>query len=357
MTRERRSTRPSTDDLPPGFVVPLWTNEALESLGDRYPEWTRALPRDEPVYAIPEDAIEGLALTRVFGSETLAAERAFSRACREHGIVGVWGRYTVAYHLLTRQPLLLDNSIVRKLGWNHRQLGMIRGAAGLAEVAADRLRGVVGWLMTEPPFLAELAGLRGRYEALPAADRPQFPLGRVVILNDPGTLGTELPASTSAFTGDLRQFLDRWGLMQLTTWDLPDPQGPLLPDMLPAGAPARPVHGVHLFVPIHFPLQGDDDLLSRVREFQRQQATELGLAPGFGGVAHHAQYAQMFRLIHLDRTVRGRFGNRPPRGIITALEAAAASFLGIGGESVHRLWKWIRACKHGDRQTIRKLSD
>jgi hypothetical protein len=174
-----------------------------------------------------------------------------------------------------------------------------------------------------------------------------------VALNNQGD-GTAVPAGTLAFVEHLRLFLDRWGLIQLVTWDLPDPQGPLLPNVLSEG-PARPVHGVHLFLPLHYPLQGDDDLLGRVREFQRQQAIELGLPPTFAGIGHHTQYAQMFRLIHLDRAVRGRFDPRPPRGIVSVLEAAAASVLGIGEESVRRLWKWIRTCRRGERQTISRL--
>jgi len=186
--------------------------------------------------------------------------------------------------------------------------------------------------------------------------RPIAPVFRwgVLILDSPS--GRVFPAGTSALAGHVRQFLDRWGLTRLITWELPDPQGPLLPNVLPEG-PARPAHGIHLFLPLHYPLQGDDDLLGRVREFQRQQANELGLPSGFAGIAHHAQYAQMFRLIHLDRAVRGRFHGRPPRGIVSALEAAAASHLGIGAESVRRLWKWIRTCRRGGRRTIRQLRD
>lgn len=334
----------------------------MAALGDRYPGWVRAIPRGEPAYAIPEEAIQGPALERVFDEERLTAEREFSRVCREHGIVGVWGRDTVAYHHLTRRPLQvdqlpLDNPAVQQLGWSGRELGLLRIAAGRGSPTPGRLLGVIGWLLTEPPFLADLGRLRSEYEALPPDDRPQFPLGRAVVLEGPAGQRTELPPATVAFAADLRTFLDRWGLIQLATWDLPDPQGPLLPDLLPADAPARPAHGVHLFVPVHYPLQGDDDLLRRVREFQRQRASELGLDAGFGGVAHHAQYAQMFRLIHLDWAVRGRFPGRAPRGLVSATEAAASAYLGIGGESVRRLWKWVRACRAGRRATIPRLRD
>src|SRR5687768_14328534 len=61
-----------------------------------------------------------------------------------------------------------------------------------------------------------------------SAERPALPLGRVVALSTQWP-GTALPL---AFVEHLRLFLDRWGLTQLVTWDLPDPQGPPLPNVL-----------------------------------------------------------------------------------------------------------------------------
>lgn len=343
-----RSTTPKPDRTP----IPR-TTQALNAFWKDHPAWAQALPENQPHYAIPAAAIQGPQLQRVFG-KSLAIEREFTRVCDTHGIVGVGETCTVAYHRLTCQPLQLDPRWVTALGWTAQQAAAIQTAGGQTDIAHDRLLGVVGWLLTEPLFLADVAKLRTEYEALPAGTRPNFPLGRAVVLDSVGVHEPEMPAATSAFAVNLRQFLDRWGLMQLATWDLPDPQGPLLPNYLPEG-PARPAHGIHIFIPLHYPLQGDDDLLGRVREFQRQQAETLALPPGFGGIAHHALYAQMFRLIYLDLAVRGRFQHRGPRGIASALEAAAAPYLGRSGDSVHRLWKWIRTCRRGGRSTIRRL--
>ncbi|MBA4192662.1 MAG: hypothetical protein C0467_32245 [Planctomycetaceae bacterium] len=342
------STTPKTGPSPI-----QWTTQALNAFWTAHADWARSLPENQPHYAIPAAAIQGPQLQRVFG-EKLEIEREFTRLCDANGIVGVWGTRTVAYHHLTRQPLQLDSTLLAAYGWTAQQGAAIQTAAGQSDIAHDRLLGVVGWLLTEPVFLNDVAQLQAEYEALPACTRPNFPLGRVVCLDGSDLSEAEFPAATAAFAVNLRQFLDRWGLTQLATWDLPNPQGPLLPNLLPEG-PARPAYGIHIFVPLHYPLQGDDDLLGRVREFQQQQAAELGLPPGVAGIAHHALYAQMFRLIHLDRAVRGRFQDRGPRGIVSALEAAAAPYLGRGGDSVHRLWKWIRTCRRGDRLTIRRL--
>jgi hypothetical protein len=333
----------------------LNTGRALAAFWKDHAAWAQALQENQPHYAIPAAAIQGPQLQRVFGVK-LEIEREFTRLCDANGIVGVWGTRTVAYHHLNRQPLQLDSTLLAACGWTAPQGATIQTGTGQSDIAHDRLLGVVGWLLTEPVFLNGVAQLQAEYEALPAGTRPNFPLGRVVCLDGSELSEAEFPAATSAFAVKLRQFLDRWGLIQVATWDLPDPQGPFLPNSLPEG-PARPVHGIHIFVPLHYPLQGDDDLLRRVRGFQRQQAATMGMPPGFGGISHHAQYAQMFRLIHLERTVRGRFQNRVPRGIVSALEAAAHQYLSISEASIRRLGTWIRKCRRGKRASIKQLRD
>jgi len=152
------------------------------------------------------------------------------------------------------------------------------------------------------------------------------------------------------------QLLDRWGLASLPAWDLPDPQGPLLPSHLPDGAPARPAHGVWVYVPVHYPLQGDDELQRRVVEFQRQQARELNIDPSFAGNTHHETYDRMFQVIHLERAVRSRFAH-PPRGLASRIEDAVATALHLSVDRVRRLRKMIAQCRAGRRAAIRELND
>lgn len=333
-------------------TLPRGTTEALEELGDQYPEWVQALPSDEPIYAIPKESVMGPALQHVFTQKALEAERAFSKVCRENQILGVWGKKTVVYQLLTDQPLRLDDPWIQK-HWptTEHERAMIQSGIERAETPHDRLRGVVGWLLTEPAFLTDIHRIRTEYEALSLPDRPIFPLGRMLVLEGPGEPGAGLPKSTTEFALKLRKVLDRWGLVQLTTWELPSPQGPLLPNSLPATASYSPTHGVHLFVPVHYPIQGDDDLLHRVKEYQQRQAIELGVDSGFGGIAHHLQYAKMFRMIQLEWTVKSRF-NRPPRGLVSAIEEAATKCIGMSAESVRRLRMGISKCRDGGRGTI-----
>jgi hypothetical protein len=139
----------------------------------------------------------------------------------------------------------------------------------------------------------------------------------------------------------------------MATWDLPEPQGPLLPNPLLPGAPALPAHGIHLVLPLHYPLQGDEDLLRQVYEFQRQAVRDLGLNESLAGLPHHKAYATMFQIIHLERTARSRLpGGRVFRGFVTHLEGALAGHLGCSIDQVQKYRKAISACRRGRRDRI-----
>ena len=64
------------------------------------------------------------------------------------------------------------------MGWTAAQFRTARELADRADQSRRRLRGGVGWLLTEPAFLHEVAAVRHLYEAIPAGGRPRFPLAR-----------------------------------------------------------------------------------------------------------------------------------------------------------------------------------
>ena len=131
----------------------------------------------------------------------------------------------------------------------------------------------------------------------------------------------------------------------------------MVPSPLPAGSLAEPSHGVRIFLPLHYPLRGDDNLLRAIASAQSAVARENGLPAGVGPVKHHQQYAQMFRLAHLELVLRGRFVGKRPNGFVTALTGTAAAELGVSDEAVRRLRKWVVACRAGRRSGIPRLQD
>jgi hypothetical protein len=257
----------------------------------------------------------------------------------------------VVYGLLQAPPALPE-ALLQQQGWTRQQRLEAQQLIAGSQQRSQRLKGYAGWLLTEPAFVQETQGLAGRWQALPADERPLFPLGRSLQLPGWGpTLGPS-PA-VAAFGQEVRGFLDRWGLTELATWDLPAPQGPLLPNPLPPGSQAVPTHGVHLILPLHYPLQGDDDLLRQIFNFQRQAVRDLGLNESLAGLPHHKGYASLFDVLHLERAIRARLlPGRTVRGFATCLEKAIAAGLRTSLAQVQKCRKAISACLRGRRSRV-----
>lgn len=335
--------------------VRSWSGD-WDALQRQHPAWRMASDTTAPLYCLPEAAIDLLGRSQGQASALLdaAAERTFLDLCNAHHAVGCWHSRPVLFSFLTTVAPVPSADQMQALGWGPHEQLLIQRLTRESEETALRLKGYAGWLLTEPAFLEQTRQLAERWNALPEAQRPVFPLGRLSPL--PASLFPLSPsAATSAFQTDLRAMLDRWGLTQLATWDLPQPQGPLLPNPLPPGAPALPAHGVHLVLPLHYPLQGDDNLMRRVLEFQRQFARDQGLDESLAGLAHHRAYAEMFDLLHLERSIRSRAAGHAPRGFVTRVEQALAAGLDISLDAVRQHRKAIAACRRGRRSQIRRL--
>ena len=128
----------------------------------------------------------------------------------------------------------------------------------------------------------------------------------------------------------------------MLSWDLPEPQGPMLPAQLPTDAPAMPKHGLHLVLPLHYPLTGTDDLLHQIRQQQVSLAQAKGLSPSMAGLPHYEVYGQMLEVDFLEKTIRSRYGKpKSPRGLVTIMEYVIAETLGLSEHQVQKLRKGI----------------
>jgi hypothetical protein len=126
--------------------------------------------------------------------------------------------------------------------------------------------------------------------------------------------------------------------------------------LLPANSPAIPRHGLHLVLPIHYPLTGNDDLLRRIRQEQIALARQNNLDVSLAGLPHHDVWAQMLEVEHLEQAIRSRYGQGRQRGgFVTAMESAIAAALNLQVDHIKRLRKGISACKRGQRSSVRWL--
>ncbi|MFO0802848.1 MAG: hypothetical protein U0791_06960 [Gemmataceae bacterium] len=345
----------------------------------RFPKWEPGRA-DEPVYAITPEALDAFEGKAFFSTDALEAERKFSDFCKGNGIVGMWRGQTITFPLMigaTPSIRSLPQATLDETGLRGQE-ARLDSLTNRATAASDRQLGVIGWLLTEPMFLRELEALKVSHAALAPTERPRFPMTRLSKIRLPNISIADVkfpppfdqrlvtiqhmnePAPESeavvGFRALLNGLLDKWGLACLATWDLPLPQGPLLPNLFPPGSHLHPAHGVNLHLPIHYPLQGDDQLLKRIRDLQREQAATLGLPPSFGGISHHQQYAQMFRVLHLDLSILSRLREKRP-GLVGVIEIAGANAFGISTGQVRKLRHAITACRKGKRASVPFLSE
>jgi hypothetical protein len=325
-------------------------------------DWLAHRPPAEPLYCLAEPIISGLERHRLrrpplLDPRAAAAERHLNRLCRQYNAIGWLDGSPIANSLLSPPVPLHSEAEMIATGLTPEVRREIVRSAQLAADNSLRLKGYAGWLLTEPAFLAQSRGLADRWAALPPRDRPRFPLRR-------GSFHADLPeahrVSTSevgaAFGADFFRFCDHWGLAGMASWDLPDPQGALFPTLLPPGAPALPRQGLHLYLPIHYPMTGDDELLARILQEQRALARDAGLPRSAAGLPHHRAYATLLEVLHWERAAAARFGAaRVPRGFVDRIKEAIAATLGLSVDRIDKCRRAISACRRGRRDSVAAL--
>ena len=330
-----------------------------------HPDWRMATATTDVIYTLPPAVIDFLATAApgrrpLFDARQAGAERAFADLCSGFFAVGATRTAFVTGTPLdprpARAPAAGWGDLLDRFAWAPGAVAALDGERDRLDGAAERMKGYVGWLLTEPAFLAEVAALRSIWSALPPGFRPDPPLHRPTWLPPDAEAVPGEPrffaAPAGEFAGALTALLDKWDLCRLAAWDLPVPQGPLVPNPLPHGSPASPRTGVNVHVPVYYPLTGEDDLTTRVQRIQQQAARDLGIDPSAAGLPRHGAYAQMLDVLHIERAVRARFVGRAPVGLVSRLTSVIAEHLGIDADRVRKYRQAIARCHRGDRARV-----
>jgi hypothetical protein len=128
------------------------------------------------------------------------------------------------------------------------------------------LRGFVGWLMTQPVFLAEHDELLSRHwEMLQAYG---FPQPMEIAPAENAEKLTESP-SDSEWVSEFRKFYSRWRLQTLAAPGLPVPLAPRAPDVVGRCHPGLPEGIQSLSVPDITPLPGKGTVVETLEDALR----------------------------------------------------------------------------------------
>jgi hypothetical protein len=337
------------------LLPPFRVDRGWRVFRKKHASWLGRLTEGEPIYGLPKPVITALHTAGVLNEQDKAAENDLQQLCTQSKAIGFLDGECVAYDLLRLYLPPPSKELMQSAGWTRGQMFKAKKEIQEAERYFRRLRGIVGWLLTEPAFLQCCQNLKQQWRALSDEYRPRFPLqcGKFR-LEQLQSATTELGwRAYDEFVSEFLAFCDRWGLIGMQTWDLPQPQGLLFPDLLPQGSPAWPRHGVHIIVPVCFPIHDSDDFIKQVNQQQRALAQQNGIDPSAAGLPHAEAYARILEIIHIENTIISRYGPATKTsGLVGIIIDAVATTLSLSTDQVQKWRKAVSACRRGHRDSV-----
>lgn len=318
-------------------------------------------PASDPIYCLPIGHLE--AALRLFKlTETqIDAEQAFTSLCSEHHAIGFYREAPIRYKWLGDYlplPAVDEMEEMLSLGWTREHIEAIRSEGAHLESVFRRMQAVAGRLITAPKFLAERDDLQSRWMGLRRRQRPSLPLvararatveAEGVEERQVQKLEPDSP-QLSDFLNAYDAFRLTWELEGMATWDLPIPQGPLLPRMTDPGSPSRPQDTI-ASVPARFALRGEDDAGAAVKAAHRRRSESLGIDDHDSA----ERYATFLHLGHWRLVLERRYSRAQRiRGFKLQRELVLAETVGVSSDRVKRLLVEIGQLRGGSKASLKK---
>lgn len=324
--------------------------------------WFVRLDDRQPLLAIPDAALKVLESPRmvrgkatfIFDAQTIESEKCFTNLCHRTHAIGVDRNRPVQHPYIALKNNGADAlaSMLKSLpdGWTEAARRAATAATSRADSTIRDLKRYVGALISDPSYLEELAAIQQAWTALPEDIRPRIALarsGRFFADDQPVSLrATEsqmVSPSEVEFTRALNAFLDRWGLMGLATWDLPLPQGPLLPAMNALQIMQTPGAAVHIALTAW--QNPGRELVEELREHLAIQAESHDLPNSSKRIQLCGKHASFLEIHYLRLALRSRFTEKPPLGFSGAFKDVVARVLGIQEDHANTLIKNLSASR------------
>jgi hypothetical protein len=287
----------------------------------------RRLDQDQAIYALPSVLLDAITkfLPNWWSPKELEFERELMKFCQKRNALGIAERTFLTNQFVRPLPMpVISRELFDKLGWGTQmrfeQLGVT------LELANERLQPLyhqgqsyLGWLLTNPTFLEELADMRRQRR--PRSFRPM----------PEDTAQDRFPA-----------FLDRWVLTGMTSWDLPIPEGPKVPALSTQTTVTRQQSPVAVELPITMPLPTRYPLRDMMGDVARQ-LTPHHLAEWREVVERKsegqgtASFRRMFQVhFWLHYAIERRYPNRIA-GHIEPLDKAFGAYLELTVDAIKKV--------------------
>jgi len=329
-----------------------WVEESWESFSGEYRDWLDVFGSSNPLYCLPQKAIDCLAREKLddsplMASKAIAAEKALASLCHLAPAVGFASGRFIFYPLLG-SSIKGDANDTLKL-----KSSRLWSPAIVQESIRERLKGYAGRLITYPAYLKDVASLKALWNAWPDTRRPILPLARSICTNDYPVLVHTGSSEQNAFETDFQAFCDKWLITGLATWDLPVPKSPVLPGEQCTSHESLLAGMLTLNIPFFFPLVERDSILATIYEEQRKVAEGKGLLPELSAISHYKAYGRLLEAAHIEYVILSRFGpGQPRRKLVGSVEKALGAVLSVSPDQVKKLRKAISASRRGKHASI-----
>ena len=291
--------------------------------------WAMTPARTDPLYAIPKGLLTALEqyVAGFLTEKERALERELTDFCDAHGAAGIVEGTFISGMLLGRagKMPIPEAALDPRAATDPAVKARVRSGIDAARSALGELQETnlpyLGWLLTNPAYLSDLARLREHRQARVPWRSFMLAVGE---RDDPL----------------LREFLGNWQLTKMLTWDLPIPQGP---NLTFCPWPASVHQGPYLMPSIPLtagPAVGR--LLQKILpEVQRSRVPShladwidvLGRRGKKRGLTH---YDHIFAVHFYLSLVLGRYADRVGRQI-EKMDNALADFLFLSPDSIKKI--------------------
>lgn len=189
----------------------------------------------DPLYDLPEKLLDALVkhVPGLLTEEQQVFEQDLITLCSRHHAVGIFHGAAALHHFFKRPAMpnlseeeFREHQLDQFMTLEKFNMSVRAGDDRIRQML-DQLEGYVGWLITNPVFLAERDELKNRWGQVTKklGNIPAYPVASAGEKTD--KLRTKIPVGarnvTEQFTEAFNLFYKRWNLRRLATWDLPEP--------------------------------------------------------------------------------------------------------------------------------------
>lgn len=342
---------------PPAEWVGVSSWPCWQTFQEMHGEWFAKREREsEWVYPLRlEEQVRGVYQSSAALSDAdVSAEEAYWDLCRRFGAV-TWGKGVPLKSPIMHKAVLnppddkFDPQLLQlmlSLGWTEHHVRAVPQLIRGADHALERTWSIAGRCICQQEFLDQLESLKSLWRKLPQNVRPNFPFALMPESGAAPQSGRKIThPQRIEFYSQLQQFLNHWKLMQLTTWDLPEPQGLVTID------PVSFSRGeLSSTIPPSFPLQREDELSPTLATAHDHRAR----AQGIDDLTKFETYAQIWKINFFDAILQRRYGAAGQSMSVTERRGVLAELLLLSSDRIKKYLTFRNGLRSGHRSSLKE---